>query len=183
MHAHLIGFALNSKSSYMDAWWSMGLWGNFALTPFTQYHLVDLLLTFCHAILGMFVQRIWFWINFFPLLIFFFFSFHFLVWLIVRRNSVLVTHSWELSNYWFFFRFLVALFPASRLIKVWYEEPFLFSITSMNVRVPTLLLSQLIEYIVTKLFLSQDDYILFPYEPLVYWVRTDQMEWLCATLS
>ena len=96
-----------------------------------------------------------------------YFSFHFLVWLIVRRNSVLVTHSWELSNYWFFFRFLVALFPASRLIKVWYEEPFLFSITSMNVRVPTLLLSQLIEYIVTKLFLSQDDCILFPYEPLV----------------
>ena len=140
-------------------------------------------LLFCHTILGMFVQRIWFWINFFPLLIFFFFSFHFLVWLIVRRNSVLVTHSWELSNYWFFFRFLVALFPASRLIKVWYEEPFLFSITSMNVRVPTLLLSQLIEYIVTKLFLSQDDCILCPYEPLVSWVRTDQMEWLHATLS
>ena len=140
-------------------------------------------LLFCHTILGMFVQRIWFWINFFPLLIFFFFSFHFLVWLIVRRNSVLVTHSWELSNYWFFFRFLVALFPASRLIKVWYEEPFLFSITSMNVRVPTLLLSQLIEYIVTKLFLSQDDCILFPYEPLVSWVRTDQMEWLRTTLS
>ena len=99
------------------------------------------------------------------------------------KEKFCLGHSWELSNYWFFFRFLVALFPVSRLIKVWYEEPFLFIITSMNVRVPTLLLSQLIEYIVTKLFLSQDDYILFPYEPLVYWVRTDQMEWLCATLS
>ena len=110
----------------------------------------------------------------------FFFSFPCLV---DCKEKFCLGHSWELSNYWFFFRFLVALFPVSRLIKVWYEEPFLFIITSMNVRVPILLLSQLIEYIVTKLFLSQDDYILFPYEPLVYWVRTDQMEWLCATLS
>ena len=125
------------------------VWGCAEILPLPLSPNITLLILFpfCHTILGMFVQRIWFWINFFPLLIFFFFSFHFLVWLIVRRNSVLVTHSWELSNYWFFFRFLVALFPASRLIKVWYEEPFLFSITSMNVRVPTLLLSQLIEYI------------------------------------
>ena len=179
MHAHLIGFALNNKSSYMDAWWSMGLCRNFALTPFTQYHLVDLLLTFCHAILRMFVQRIWFWINFFPCWCFsLFFS---LACLVDCKEKFCLGHSWELSNYWFFFRFLVALFPVSRLIKVWYEEPFLFIITSMNVRVPILLLSQLIEYIVTKLFLSQDDYILFPYEPLVYWVRTDQMEWLRAS--
>ena len=102
---------------------------------------------------------------FFPCWYFsFFFSFPCLV---DCEEKFCLGHSWELSNYWCFFRFLVALFPASRLIKVWYEESFLFSITSMNVRVPTLLLSQLIEYIVTKLFLSQDDCILFPYEPLV----------------
>ena len=70
------------------------VWGCAEILPLPLSPNITLLIlfTFRHTILGMFVQRIWFWINFFPLLIFFFFSFHFLVWLIVRRNSVLVTH-------------------------------------------------------------------------------------------
>lgn len=74
------------------------VWGCAEILPLPLSPNITLLIlfTFCHTILGMFVQRIWHWINFFSLvdIFLFFFSFAFLV--DCKEKFCL---GWELSNY------------------------------------------------------------------------------------